>query len=128
MYEANRESHVAINTPFGQTNREIFKDIEMQGRVMGPIKAAVNMDTIDKKMMENPSNLYSYKNLVGIPALEMIDDVASVEKCGVKSLVANSNINDYIEMKKLTLNDKKCKQIHMGRENNVCPDLNCMVK
>ena len=78
----------------------------MQGSVMGPIKAAVNMDTIGKKMLESPNELYSYKNLVGIPALEMIDDVASIEKCGLNSVMANSKINCEIEMKKLPLNEK----------------------
>ena len=50
------------------------------------------------------------------PALKMIDDVASIEQCGVKSLAANSRINCQIEIKKLPLNRKKCKQIHMGKK------------
>ena len=74
-------------------------------------------------MLESPNELYAYKKLVGIPAIEMIDDVASIERCGMKYLVANSKINAYIEMKKLTLNDTKCKQIHIGNLNNVCPEL-----
>ena len=61
LFEANRESYVAINTPFGKTSRITLKDIEMQGSVMGPIKAAINMDTIGKKMLQSPNDLYSYK-------------------------------------------------------------------
>ena len=99
LYEANRESYVKINMPFGITSGTTYKDIEMQGSVMGPIKAAINMDTIGKKMLESPNDLFYYKNLVGIPALEMIDDVASIERCGIKSLVANSKINCEIKMK-----------------------------
>ena len=53
----------------------------------------------------------------------MIDDVASISECGVESLNANTFINTKIEMKKLPLNVKKCKKLHMGKSNTLCPDL-----
>ena len=46
MCESNKEAFVAINTPFGKTDRKRYTDIEMQGSVLGPIKAAVHMDKI----------------------------------------------------------------------------------
>ena len=49
MYESNKEVYVAINTPFGKTRRVLMENIEMQGSVLGPIKASVHMDTIGKK-------------------------------------------------------------------------------
>ena len=77
MHESNKESYVLVNTPYGQTNRTTFKDIEMQGSVLSPIKAAVHMDRIGQSMMEMTSNKYFYKKLVGIPAIEMIDCMCS---------------------------------------------------
>ena len=67
--------------------------------------------------------LYFYKKSIGIPSLEMIDDIASISQCGVKSIKANTFINSNIEMMKLTMNSKKCKKIHMGKSNCMCPDL-----
>ena len=78
-------------------------NIEMQGSVLGPIKASVHMDTIGKTALENNENLHMYKNLVGIHSIEMIDDVACIAECGVKSIKANANINCKSEMKKLPL-------------------------
>ena len=71
----------------------------MQGSVFGPIKASAHMDTIGKTALENRENLFLYKNVVGIPPNEMIDDVACIEECGVKSVIANVNVNCKIEMK-----------------------------
>ena len=41
MYLENKESHVAISTPVGMTERCQVDNIEMQGSVLGPIKTAV---------------------------------------------------------------------------------------
>ena len=79
--------------------------------------------SLHQSLSKNAKNAYLYKNSVGIPALKMIDDVASVENCGVKSLVENTRINCEIEMKKLPLNKKKCKHLHVGTINNLCPKL-----
>ena len=123
MYKSNMESYVAINTPFGKTKRKQINNIEMQGSVLGPIKASAHMDTIGKTALEDTDNLFMYKNMVGIPPIEMIDDVASIEECGVNSVLPNSKVNCKIEMKKLPLNKKKCKKLHMGKNNSICPDL-----
>ena len=53
----------------------------------------------------------------------MIDDIASIAQCCVKSIKANTFINTNIEMMKLTMNSKKCKKIHIGKSNCMCPDL-----
>ena len=36
----------------------------------------------------NPQMLYYYKNLVGTPPLQMVDDVLTIQKCSDKSLRA----------------------------------------
>ena len=75
------------------------------------IKASAHMDKIGKTSLEKRENLYVYKNSVGIPPLEMIDDVVSIAECGVESIKSNTFVNSSIEMKKLPLNVKKCKKI-----------------
>ena len=42
---------------------------------------------------------------------------------GKDSVRANAKINSFIESKKLTFGQKKCKQMHIGKENNICPIL-----
>ena len=122
MYEENIESHVAINTPFGQTDRFSPMNKEMQGSVHGPIKCSNQVDTHGKQCTENNENLYNYKG-TKLPPLSSIDDLATFSECGQPSLKMNTFINAKIELKKLEFNDTKCKTIHVGNENEFCPDL-----
>ena len=64
MYKSNLESFVSVNTPFGKTQRKPIYNIEMQGSVLGPIKASAHMDKIGKTALENTENLFLYKNMV----------------------------------------------------------------
>ena len=95
----------------------------MQGSVWGPLKCSVHMDGIGKKSENNAENVLKYKNSVSVPALAMIDDVVAFAKCGQDSLKTNTYINAKIEMKKLECGVTKCKKIHFGKENVLCPDL-----
>ena len=126
LFEANKESLVAINTPLGLTERKLVKMAEMQGSVWAPLKCAVTMDVIGKEtetIEENHKNLIKYKNIVAIPPLEMIDDLLTFAECGQKSKKMNTYINAKIELKKLELSDKKCKKMHLGSDNFLFPDL-----
>ena len=53
----------------------------------------------------------------------MVDDVLAVQKCSKKSVEINAVTNAFIELKKLTLSQKKCSKIHIGKENSACPQL-----
>ena len=53
----------------------------------------------------------------------MIDDVLAIAKCGTKSVETNAYINTQFEMKNLHLNEDKCHQIHIGKQNENCPSL-----
>jgi hypothetical protein len=44
--------------------------------------------------------LFTYKNLVKVTPLPMVDDLLAVSPCGLESLAANVFINTQIEMKK----------------------------
>ena len=58
VYDANRESAVAVNTPNGISRRETFKDIVMQGDVLAPLISSLHVDTIGKECLENEKHLY----------------------------------------------------------------------
>ena len=61
--------------------------------------------------------------MVDIPPLSFIDDIIGISECGQKAIEMNSFINSKIEMKRLIFSDSKCYQIHVGKENSFCPEL-----
>ena len=72
------------------------------------------MDKLVQKAYEEDTLLYKYKGEVAVPPLEMIDDILTIQKCGATSLAINSEVNAFIEQKKLKLSRSKCVQIHIG--------------
>ena len=53
----------------------------------------------------------------------MVDDILGIQKCSDKSIELISAINAFIELRKLSLSSKKCSKIHIGKANNLYPDL-----
>ena len=53
-------------------------------------------------------------NGVKIPPLGMVDDIATVSKCGVDSVQMNAYLNAKTNMKKLQFGVAKCKKMHLG--------------
>ena len=120
--EMNAKSNIAIKTPVGMTDRFELTQIEMQGTVMGPIKASVQLDTLGRDCYERQEGVYWYNDCVAVPPLMMIDDLASFSICGPDSVITNAIINSKIECKKLQLGPKKCFNMHIG-SNSECQDL-----
>ena len=58
----------------------------------------------------------------------MIDDLLTISECGCESVKMNSFINQQIELRNLTLNAKKCHQLHIGNPKMHCPKLNAHKK
>ena len=129
IYQANVENKVAVKTPVGLTSRVNLPTIVMQGGTFGPMQCSNSIDTIGKKCIERREHLFTYKKLVKITPLAMVDDLLAVSPCNIQSVSVNTFINTQIEMKKLKfhtpdINGKsKCHKIHIGKENLLCPDL-----
>ena len=51
IYESNRRSHVAVQTPQGLSRREIFEDLVMQGDVIAPLISSLQVDTFGKECL-----------------------------------------------------------------------------
>ena len=67
--------------------------------------------------------MYKYKGAVDVPPLEMVDDVLTVQKCGVASEAINTEVNAFMSQKKLTLGQNKCVKIHIGKKCGECDKL-----
>ena len=63
-----------------------------------------------------------YKGVVAVPPISMVDDILCIQKC-TESRKINAAVNTFIELKKLTLSNKKCNRIHIGKQPNPCPGL-----
>jgi hypothetical protein len=123
LYLMNENAMVAIKTPYGTTDRINMKKIVMKGTVWGSLLCTATMDKLGKQKYSSEELLFKYKGEVGVPALEMVDDVVDVQKCGKDAVKANALVNSFIEHKKLTLSSSKCHKIHCGKKNNFCPKL-----
>ena len=62
------------------------------------------MDKLGKYKYENSDMLYQCKGKVGVPCLQMVDDIADVQKYGNNAVKSNPAINTFMEHKKLTIN------------------------
>ena len=128
VYKTSMKNLVAINTPFGQTERKNIPEIVTQGGTWGPILCSNSIDKIGKFSLEN-KHVYKYKNIASVIPLSMVDDLLAVSQCGFQSVEVNTSINTLIELKKLEFHvpekDKvgKCHFLHIGKPNLYCPGM-----
>ena len=113
-----------VKTPLGITRRFSIKNIVLQGTVWGSPMCIATTDKLDKKVYDEKEHLYKYKGEVDVPPLEMVDDILTLQNCGLASEAINNQVNNFIEQRKLTLGQKKCVKIHVGKKCNSCDKLN----
>ena len=123
LYEGNKECFLSIKLPGSKTKRIKLKDLVMQGSVWGPLSCTSSMDKIGQRSYKTGSPLYTYKGLVSIPPLGMIDDEITMAECGSNSALTNVYMNNFTESKRLTFGIKKCKKMHIGKETLLCDDI-----
>ena len=120
LFKINQTALIEIKTSQGMTQRVPIKNIIMQGTVWGSLLCTATMDKLPKMMYNTPALLYKYKGEVSVPPLEMIDDILTVQKCGLEALEINTEVNAFVDLKKLKLAEKKCVQIHIGNKCGPC--------
>ena len=125
LYEANKETYVAVQTLGGITKREAIPEIVMQGDVLAPLISSLQVDTMGKECLEEAKHLYHYKDLVPIPPLGLVDDLFTITTCGYKTNLMNKFINTKSALKKLQFGTSKCVKLHVGKTCNktLCGDL-----
>ena len=123
LFLENNNAQVAVKSNGELSRRVSIKEIIMQGSVWGSICCVVLMDKLGKFAYNNPEMLFYYKNIVGTPPLQMVDDIMAIQSCSSKSLQMNTAINTFIDLEKLTLSNKKCHNIHIGKGKTECPVL-----
>ena len=101
MSEMNREVDLFVKTPVGETDIFTLEKIEQQGTVLAPIKCSNQMDSIARECIRDNLDMFKYRNVISIPPLGMIDDLAAIARCGPESVVLNAVINAKINLKTL---------------------------
>ena len=71
---------VSVKTPVGQTDRVNVQKIVTQGGTFGPIECSNSIDKIGKLCHEKGEHLFTYKNLVNIMPLSMVDDLLAISE------------------------------------------------
>ena len=123
LFLENTVAKVAVKTSGGMSKRESIFNIIMQGSVFGSLGCVVLMNKLGEQLYSNPDMLYYYKGLVPTPPLQMVDDILGIQACSKKSVKLNNVINTFMELEKLNLSDKKCHNVHMGKNEQKCHDL-----
>ena len=116
LYQANKSANIAIRTSSGVTESFNIKETVMQGTVWGGLMCTTSMDRLCKRIYKDSNLLYHYRGSVEVPPLQMVDDIITASKCGATSLALNTEVNTFINMKKMKLSDKKCAKIHVGNK------------
>ena len=124
---SNKSCQIAVKTPWGSVSPRIeFKNIEMQGGVLTPLKCSVQMDSIGADCLESFEHsemLYKYKGFVKIPPLGFVDDVLTTTKCSLNSIKMNALMQSKVQCKRLELSETKCFKMHDGKDTLICPNL-----
>ena len=123
LFLENNTARVAIKTNNRISRRVSIRNIIMQGSVWGSLCCVVLMDKLGKIVYRKPELLYYYKGIVGIPPLQMVDDILGIQKCSRVSLKLNAVIDTFMNLEKLKLSDKKCQNVHVGSQNIQCQTL-----
>ena len=51
-----------------------------------------------------------------MPPLELVDDILTVQKCGIAAETTNNEVNAFFVQKKLTLGQNQCVKVHIGKK------------
>ena len=123
IFLENNNAQVVVKSNGNISTSLSIKDLIMQGSVWGSLCCVVLMEKLGKMINNNKDLIYYYKGLVGTPPLQMVDDILGVQRCLQKSLKLNKSINTFIDLEKLTLSKTKCRNVHIGNQKIICPQL-----
>ena len=117
VHIGNKMTKMGIRNPTGTITRDRVElnNIVMQGSVLGPILCSNQISKNSTSALNNGC-YFMYKNIVPVPPLSMVDDIATISPCNKR----NGNVDIDIECdvfakkKKITFKPSKCATIHIG--------------
>ena len=119
LHETSKEVEICVKSPVGVTEKGVIRDIILQGETVSSIICTSSVDLMSKQC---PLEVYKYREVVDIPKLSFVDDIADVTKCGKSAKDMNEFTSIEISKRKLQLATDKCQKVHVGREQK-CAEL-----
>ena len=118
FYEGNKRTRMCVETQFGQSDRVELGKVVMQGSVPGGLICSNQLSKLCNKLYKD-GDVYMYRGKVPIPALAMVDDIASIALCNsIGAITRNVKTDSFIQRKKLEsqIGDGKCQWVHIGSD------------
>ena len=115
LHKANEEVHMAVKTTNGLTERQVIKDIVLQGDTWGSLLASVQVDSIGKECQEAGYG-YMYMDSLPISMLGLVDDLVGVTEAGYQAQQMNTFMNIKTAEKSLQFGPTKCKWMVIGKD------------
>jgi hypothetical protein len=115
LHKANEEVHMAVKTTNGLTERQVIKDIVLQGDTWGSLLASVQVDSIGKECQEAGYG-YMYMDSLQISMLGLVDDLVGVTEVGYQAQQMNTFMNIKTKEKSLQFGPTKCKWMVVGKD------------
>ena len=106
---------MSVKTPYGLTDRQVLKNVVLQGDTWGSILASAQVETIGKECMEEGHG-YKYKGILPVGFLALVDDIISVTEVGIKTQMMNAFVNAKTAEKTLRFGPSKCKSMIVGKD------------
>ena len=119
LYRANNDVHMAVNTPYGLSERKNIKNVVLQGDTFGSILASVQVDSIGKEVEETGYG-YKYKDVLPVSLLGLVDDLIGITDAGYKAQQMNAVLNVKTAEKRLQYGESKCKSMLVSKNANHC--------
>ena len=110
---------MCVETSFGRSDRVKLNKVVMQGSVSGGFICSNQIAKICNKLYEE-GDVYMYREKIPIPALAMVDDIASVAQCNsITALNCNIKTDTFIQRKKMEcqVGDGKCQWVHIRKSH-----------
>ncbi len=117
LYEGNTYTDMCVENKLGKSSRSRLTNIVMQGSVSGGTLCSNQLSKLCNAT-HNEGVVYMYGGSIPIPALAMVDDLASISLCtAVDSTRKNIKTDEFIKSKKLEsqVGEGKCQWIHSGK-------------
>ena len=109
---------MCVEAKFGKSERIRLDKVVMQGSVPGGVLCSNQLSKMCHKSFSE-GNVYMYNGEVPIPALAMVDDIATINICrSPEAIEHNMKTDTFIRGKKLEsqVGEGKCQWLHVGRE------------
>ena len=117
---------MAVKTTNGLTDRQVLKDIVLQGDTWGSLLASVQVDSIGKECQEAGYG-YLYKDSLPISILGLVDDMLGVTEAGYQAEQMNTFMNLKTAEKSLQFGATKCKWMLVGKDKKNALNTNLVV-